>query len=647
VVSRSSRSPFIYLLIIVAMGFLLYSFYSRQAQDTAHEPLSEVAAQVRDGNVSKVRVEGDNLLVQLANGDKIVSQKGTESTVFEQLRALGVTAEELESVEIEHTSPPDWVTLLSAGGSILLVVAMLVGGYMMVRQFQGANTQAMAFGKSRARIHTGDQPTVTFDDVAGVEEAKEELWEVVEFLKEPEKFVQLGARIPKGVLLMGAPGTGKTLLAKAVSGEAGVPFFSISGSEFVEMFVGVGASRVRDMFEQAKRHSPCIVFLDEIDAVGRHRGAGLGGSHDEREQTLNQILVEMDGFDTDVNVIVVAATNRPDILDPALLRPGRFDRRVVLDRPDIRGREAILGIHVRGKPVAKDVDLTAVAKFTPGFVGADIENLVNEAAILAARRNLKKIRMQEFEESVERVVAGPERRSRLISEEEKRITAYHEAGHAVVAHVLPHCDAVHKVSIVARGMAAGYTIALPESDRRLTSKAKFEDDLSFALGGRAAEELVFGELTTGASNDLERVTETARAMVTRYGMSEKLGPMTFGQKEELVFLGKEIGEQRDYGEAVAQVIDEEVRGIVHRSFESALNALREHREQLDRIAERLVEVETLDAEEFVALFEGKPAGGSEAPSGPSEPEGAPLKAGESGPEHKPIKLDMPPAPAPA
>jgi cell division protease FtsH len=517
----------------------------------------------------------------------------------------------------------------------------------VLRQFQGANNQALAFGKSRARMYTGDQPSVTFEDVAGVDEAEEELGEVVEFLKEPEKFVQLGARIPKGVLLMGAPGTGKTLLAKAVSGEAGVPFFSISGSEFVEMFVGVGASRVRDLFEQAKRHSPCIVFLDEIDAVGRHRGAGLGGSHDEREQTLNQILVEMDGFDTDTNVIIMAATNRPDILDPALLRPGRFDRRVVLDRPDIKGREEILGIHIRGKPLGGDVKLRTLAKATPGFVGADIENLVNEAAILAARRNKKVIEMDEFQESIERVIAGPERKSRLISAEEKRITAYHEAGHAIVGHVLPQCDPVHKVSIVSRGMALGYTLSLPEEERRMLSKAKIEDDLAMALGGRAAEELVFGDVTTGASNDLERVTEKARAMVTRYGMSDKLGPMTFGQKEELVFLGKEIGEQRDYGEAVAQEIDDEVRRIVREAHDRAKEVLTHYRDQLDLVAQQLIELETLDAEQFIGLFEGI------SEEEPSAPESPPTTSGRERPfappsfEQSKPSLDMPPAPAPA
>jgi cell division protease FtsH len=439
-------------------------------------------------------------------------------------------------------------------------------------------------------------------DVAGVEEAKEELKEVVEFLREPQKFIALGARIPKGVLLVGPPGTGKTLLAKAVSGEAGVPFFSISGSEFVEMFVGVGASRVRDLFDQAKRHSPCIVFVDEIDAVGRQRGAGLGGSHDEREQTLNQMLVEMDGFDTDTNIIIMAATNRPDILDPALLRPGRFDRRVVLDRPDVRGREAILKVHVRGKPLDNNIDLSVLARSTPGFVGADLENLVNEAAILAARRNKTLIGQSEFEESIERVIAGPERKSRLISEEEKRIVAYHEAGHAVVMHALPHGDPIQKVSIISRGMAAGYTLALPQEDRLLMAKKKMFADMVGLLGGRAAEELVFDDITSGASNDIERVSKLARTMVMRLGMSDKLGPMVYGQKEELIFLGREISEQRDYSETVAEKIDQEVRNIVNDAYIQAKRILTDYRNMLDAVATKLLEVETLSKEEFEQIF---------------------------------------------
>jgi cell division protease FtsH len=473
---------------------------------------------------------------------------------------------------------------------------------MIFRQAQGTNNAAISFGKSRARMVQGDQPKVTFADVAGVDEAKEELQEVVEFLKEPQKFVTLGARIPKGVLLVGPPGGGKTLLAKAVSGEAGVPFFSISGSEFVEMFVGVGASRVRDMFDQAKKNSPCIVFIDEIDAVGRHRGAGLGGSHDEREQTLNQMLVEMDGFDTDTHVIIMAATNRPDILDPALLRPGRFDRRVVLDRPDVRGREEILKVHVRGKPLDQDVNLTTLAKATPGFVGADIENLVNEAAILAARRNKKVISRTEMEEAVERVIAGPERKSRLISAEEKRIIAYHEAGHAIVIASLPEADQVQKISIISRGMAAGYTIALPEEDITLMSKKKLIAEMVGLLGGRASEEIVFNDITSGAANDLENVTKLARKMVTRLGMSSEMGPMVYGQKDELVFLGREIGEQRDYSEAVAEKIDKEVQKLVNESYSQAKKILIKFRKKLDEIANKLLESETMTREEFEAIF---------------------------------------------
>ncbi|MBN1887065.1 MAG: ATP-dependent zinc metalloprotease FtsH [Thermoflexales bacterium] len=567
--------------------------------------ISQVAQDARQGEIVRITVVDNDLRVEYKDGSIVTSRKEPTLTTPEQLLMLGVPDDSLREIEIKPEKPSDWVGLVTQfvvyGLPALLIVGML---WFMLRQAQGSNNQALSFGKSRARMFTGEQPTVTFDDVAGVDESKQELAEIVEFLKEPDKFIQLGARIPKGVLMVGPPGCGKTLLAKAVSGEAGVPFFSISGSEFVEMFVGVGASRVRDLFDQAKRHSPCIVFVDEIDAVGRHRGAGLGGSHDEREQTLNQILVEMDGFDTDTNVIVVAATNRPDILDPALLRPGRFDRRVVLDRPDMRGREQILNVHVRGKPLADDVTLGVIAKSTPGFVGADIESLVNEAAILAARRDKKTIGMNEFEQAIERVIAGPERKSRLISPEEKRVFAYHEAGHAVVARSLPNCDPVHKISIISRGMAGGYTMALPEEDRTLMTRSKFMDDLAFMLGGRTAEELVMGDVTTGASNDLERVTGLTRSMVTRYGMSEKLGPMVYGQKEELVFLGKDLGEQRDYSDAVAHEIDEEVRSIVNQAHETARRILTEQRAALDRVATHLIEAETIDAEEFKALFDG-------------------------------------------
>ncbi len=649
--SSRMRNGFVYLLILLAIGAILYSYRTQSVRPegaTITDIADALKSEDADEKITKIQVSGDRLTVFFEDGSTAVAQKESDSSAKEELEYLGVTKEQLSAVEWENETPSDWSSWIALLGYTLPALFVVGIIWFMLRQAQGSNNQALSFGKSRARMFTGDQPTVTFEDVAGVEEAKEELQEVVEFLKEPEKFISLGARIPKGVLLVGPPGTGKTLMAKAVSGEAGVPFFSISGSEFVEMFVGVGASRVRDLFDQAKRHSPCIVFVDEIDAVGRHRGAGLGGSHDEREQTLNQILVEMDGFDTDTNVIIIAATNRPDILDPALLRPGRFDRRVVLDRPDMRGREKILKVHVRGKPLSTDVELDTLAKATPGFVGADIENMVNEAAILAARRNRKAIGQNEFEEAIERVIAGPERKSRLISDEEKEIIAYHETGHAMVAHLRPRCDPVHKVSIIARGMAGGYTLALPESDRTLYSKAKFSDDLAFALGGRAAEEIVFGDVTTGASNDLERVTQMARAMVTRYGMSEKLGPMVYGQKEELVFLGKEIGEQRDYSDAVAEEIDEEVRRIVSEAYETAKRTLTENRDKLDAIATRLIEVETLDAVEFAAFFDGDED--EEVPVMPSKPPTVPQTserpAGLERDRPSPT-LDRPPSPAPA
>jgi len=602
-----SRSTIIYVLLFAAIIILV--FYSFNQSSTSLETLSinQVAADIQTGKVSRIIEEQDRLTVIYGNGTSAIERiahKEPETTLVQQLKDLGVSSEQLapDHMNIEVKPPSPWLGIVSALGYILPFV--LLGGvfWFVFRQAQGSNNAAMSFGKSRARMFTGDQPSVTFGDVAGVEEAKEELQEVVEFLREPEKFISLGARIPKGVLLVGPPGTGKTLLAKAVSGEAGVPFFSISGSEFVEMFVGVGASRVRDLFDQAKRHSPCIVFVDEIDAVGRQRGAGLGGSHDEREQTLNQMLVEMDGFDTDTNVIIMAATNRPDILDPALLRPGRFDRRVVLDRPDMKGREAILKVHVKGKPLAANADLGVLARSTPGFVGADLENLVNEGAILAARRNKKAIEQDDLEEAIERVIAGPERKSRLISEEEKRIVAYHEAGHAVVMNAVPEADPVHKVSITARGMTGGYTLALPEEDRTLMGRNKLIADMVGLMGGRAAEEIVFSDVTSGASNDLERVTKLARAMVTRLGMSNDLGPMVYGQKEELIFLGREISEQRDYSEAVAEQIDKEVRILVNDAYEKAKKILIQYRDALDSIARRLLEVETLSREEFEAIF---------------------------------------------
>lgn len=601
---NNNRQSFVYMMVFV--GIIILVFYAVRQQSITSDEISigEVAQQIMAGKVSRVVVNEDELTLIYPDETEGTSLKEPGATFVEQLKDLGVSVEDLSpnNVIIDIKPPSMLFGVLNVLGYILPFI-MIAGLFWFVfRQARGGGSAAMNFGQSRARKFTGDNPTVTFDDVAGIPEAKEELFEVVEFLQEPEKFISLGARIPKGVLLMGAPGTGKTLLAKAVSGEAGVPFYSISGSEFVEMFVGVGASRVRDLFDKAKSDSPCIVFVDEIDAVGRHRGAGLGGSHDEREQTLNQILVEMDGFDTDTNVIIIAATNRPDVLDPALLRPGRFDRRVILDRPDMRGREAILEVHARGKPLAADVDLKTLAKATPGFVGADLENMINEAAILAARREKKVIEQTDFQESIERVIAGPERKSRLISDVEKQIIAYHEAGHAITARSLPEADSVHKISIIARGQAGGYTLILPETDRTLVSRNKMLADMVSLLGGRAAEEIAFSDITSGASNDLERVTKLAREMVTRLGMSSELGPMVYGQKDEMVFLGKEFTEQRDYSESVAEKIDGEVKQLVCEAYDKAKEILLEHRDVLDKLAERLLEQETIDASELDEIF---------------------------------------------
>jgi cell division protease FtsH len=604
VVKARNQSFIIYILLFMAIIAMVFFTVNQQSQAIEEIPINKLAADIREGRVKTIIEDDSRLEIQYTNNDIKVSTKDPSTHLIAQLVELGVTSEDLaaEKISVDIRLPSSWVGIVSILSYILPFVILIGLFWFIFRQAQGSNNAAMSFGKSRARMFTGDHPTVTFEDVAGVEEAKEELQEVVEFLREPQKFISLGARIPKGVLLVGAPGTGKTLMAKAVSGEAGVPFFSISGSEFVEMFVGVGASRVRDLFDQAKRHSPAIVFVDEIDAVGRHRRAGLGGSHDEREQTLNQLLVEMDGFDTDTNVIIIAATNRPDILDPALLRPGRFDRRVVLDRPDIKGREEILQVHVKGKPVSPDVDLNDIARSTPGFVGADIENLVNEAAILAARRDKRIIEHPEFMEAIERVIAGPERKSRLINESEKKIIAYHEAGHAVVINALPEADTVQKISIISRGEAGGYTIAFPEEDRFLKSRQQIMSDMVTLLGGRAAEEIVFNDITSGASNDLERVTKLARTMVMRLGMSEELGPMVYGKKEELVFLGREISEQRDYSEHIAEKIDSAIQSIVQESYNKAKDILNRYRQELDLVAEKLLETETLSADEFYNIF---------------------------------------------
>ncbi len=602
----SVRNNLIYIVLLIGMGIFLFATFSRNRETVPMMDIGQVAQQARDGKVKRIAVDGEELTVTMTDDKKVRSRKEETGSLVETLRNLGVAESAFgtgtNQIQIVVVAPSFWNNILPLAASILPVLFLAGFFIFLMRQAQGAGNQAFSFGKSRARVFTGDKPTVTFADVAGADESKQELEEVVEFLKEPQKFASLGARIPKGVLLVGPPGTGKTLMAKAISGEAGVPFFSVSGSEFVEMFVGVGASRVRDLFEQAKKNSPCIIFVDEIDAVGRQRGAGLGGSHDEREQTLNQILVEMDGFDTDTNIIIIAATNRPDILDPALLRPGRFDRQVVMDRPDMRGREAILKVHIKGKPLEPDINLETIAKGTPGFVGADIENLVNEAAILAARRNKRSIGMSEFQEAVERVIAGPERRSRLITDEEKRIVAYHEAGHAVVMKLLPNSDPVHKITIVSRGMALGYTMPLPAEDHLLYSKNKFKDELAGLLGGRVAEEEVFGDITTGASNDLERVTKLARSMVTQYGMSDELGPQTFGEKEEMMFLGREIGEQRNYSEEVAESIDREVRSLVDEAYGRAREILRSHRAKLDEVAHYLLDNETMDEPAFRAVF---------------------------------------------
>lgn len=627
--NRLLRNSFVYLIILVAALTLFYQYFGDKNGNSGEKTFSEIVTLALDGKLAKItQTVGENEIKAVTTDNKtFTARKNDPSIDMDQVlqEAARNRSEQLllqnpddrtaalapltnvsrEKLIVDNKSAPAWGGILGAALTFLLPTLLLIGFFVFfMRQAQGSNNQAMSFGKSKARMFTGDKPSITFADVAGQEEAKQDLTEVVEFLKFPEKFAQLGARIPRGVLMVGPPGTGKTLLSRAVAGEAGVPFFSISGSEFVEMFVGVGASRVRDLFEQAKRNAPCIVFIDEVDAVGRQRGAGLGGSHDEREQTLNQILVEMDGFDTNTNVIVIAATNRPDVLDPALVRPGRFDRQVVLDAPDLRGRIEVLKVHTKGKPLAEDVNLEAIAKLTPGSSGADLANIINEAAILAARRSKKRIGMQEMQDATERIMlGGPERRSRVMTPKQKELTAFHEAGHAIVAKAMPGANPVHKVTIIPRGMAGGYTLMIPDEDQMYMSVSQFEAQIAVALGGRVAEELVLGDFTTGASGDIQQITRMARAMVTRYGMSPELGPIAFGEKEELIFLGREISEQRNYSDETSRKIDMEVKRLIDEGHARSRLILERDRELLNRMAEALIEHESLDGGPLKALLD--------------------------------------------
>ncbi|HEY8486716.1 MAG TPA: ATP-dependent zinc metalloprotease FtsH [Limnochordales bacterium] len=598
--NRFLRGVSLYLLVAIIFIAIISTFYS-PSEGKRQVEYWQFLRYLESGQLVSVKIIGEQKLegVLRDNTTFVTHIPPNNTDLLRRLEERGVQI----SVE-PPPSPPWWLSLLPN----LITLVVFVGIWLFfLNQMQGGSNRAMSFGKSRARLHTEEKTRVTFNDVAGLDEAKQELQEIVEFLKHPKKFVELGARVPKGILLVGPPGTGKTLLARAVAGEAGVPFFSISGSDFVEMFVGVGAARVRDLFETAKKNAPCIVFIDELDAVGRQRGAGLGGGHDEREQTLNQLLVEMDGFEPNSGIIVMAATNRPDVLDPALLRPGRFDRKVVVDRPDVEGRYEILKVHSRNKPLAPDVDLKLLARRTPGFVGADLENVMNEAAILAARRGKKRITMEECEEAIDRVLMGPERRRRVIRPQDKKVLAYHEAGHALVAHFLPHSDPVHKVTIVGRGLAGGYTMVLPDEDRLVETRSELLDRLAHILGGRAAEELAFQEVSTGAQNDLEQATKLARTMVMAWGMSDRLGPLTFGrQHEDLIFLGRDIARDRNYSEQVAAAIDEEVRRLIEEAYSRARQILQDHRDALERVVQALEERETLDRESFVAAVEGQP-----------------------------------------
>ncbi len=602
---RVLRSAGFYFLIIILAIFFATQYFANQEKVRTLN-LNDFFNKVKGKQVASVTVydRDQRITGELKDRTKFeVSYPQNYPKVFETLEQNKVPT------KVEAQRDTIWLSVLINVLPFLLIFGLWI---FMFQQMQGGGNKVMSFGKSRAKRMTKDQPRVTFRDVAGVDEAVEELREIKEFLSNPGKFQALGAKIPKGVLLYGPPGSGKTLLARAVAGEAGVPFFSISGSDFVEMFVGVGASRVRDLFEQAKANAPCIIFMDEIDAVGRHRGAGLGGGHDEREQTLNQLLVEMDGFDVKDNVILIAATNRPDILDPALLRPGRFDRQIVVDRPDLRGRVAILKVHTRGKPLAKDIDIEVLARRTPGFTGADLANLVNEAALLAARHGKKSIDMSELEEAIDRVIAGPERKTRLISDKEKEVIAYHEAGHALVGYMLPNTDPIHKISIIPRGRALGYTLSLPTEDKFLVAKSELLDDLAMFLGGRVAEEMVFGDITTGAADDLERATKMARQMVTEYGMSDKLGPLTLGQKQDQVFLGRDFASHPDYSQEVAYEIDKEIRRIIDEAFAKARKILEENRAKLDLIAKTLIEHETIEKDDFEKLLKGEWPGAPES-----------------------------------
>ena len=600
---------FVFILLIFLIISGIFAMFAEPFGEEKEISLTQLVQDINQEEVKKIVISGNNVTVTYQDDSQAKTKKEIESTLSQSLINYGVIQSQLKEIDIESQEERGFMYWL--GPISLILFPLLIFGFLfffIFRQAKGGAMQAFNFSKARARLFGAEgssKEKITFNDVAGLIEAKEELKEVVDFLKNPKKYLQMGAKIPRGVLLMGPPGTGKTLLARAVASEAGVPFFSISGSEFVEMFVGVGSSRVRDLFSTAKKASPAIIFIDELDAIGRHRGAGIGGGHDEREQTLNQILVEMDGFEREATTLVFAATNRPDVLDPALLRPGRFDRRVVLELPDINDREAVLKIHAKGKPLALNVNLREIAERTPGFSGADLANLVNEAAILAARRNKSQVYQEELLESIDKVLLGPERKSHILSEKEKMVAAYHEAGHALVASSLPEAEPIRKISIIARGRAAGYTLKLPTKERHLKSKSEFLSDLASLLGGYCAEKLVFGEITTGASNDLEKASELARKLVKEYGMSEKLGPVSFGEKEEMIFLGKEIGEQRNYSEKVATQIDEEVSKFIKNAQISAQNILKRKRKLLNKIAKTLAEKETIEREEFEKLIKLK------------------------------------------